>query len=98
MDFAIRAAEPDDAAAAAEIIARAIRITCVAHHENVQEKSAGWLEDKSQTNVAFLIGDPSSACFVAERADEVVGFAAMSADKLLLLYVDRRNSHKSVLS
>lgn len=88
MDFSICAASLDDAAAAAEVIARAIRISCIADHGNDETKIADWLADKSQADVEFLVGDPSSACFVAQRENEILGFAAVSAGVLLQLYVD----------
>jgi len=88
MDFSIRTASPDDAAAVAEVISKAIRISCIADHGNDEQKLSGWLADKSQTNVEFVIDVAPSGCFVAERAGAIVGFAAVSNGTLLQLYVD----------
>jgi GNAT superfamily N-acetyltransferase len=88
MDFSIRTASSDDAAGAAEVIARAIRISCIADHGNDEQKLSGWLADKSQTKVEFVIDVAPSGCFVAERAGVIVGFAAVSNGTLLQLYVD----------
>lgn len=88
MDFVIREACSHDAPAASEVIARAIRITCAADHGNDEQKLSGWLADKSQTNVEFVIDVAPSGCFVAERAGAIVGFTAVSNGTLLQLYVE----------
>ena len=96
MHFTIRPASPNDAAAAARVIAKAIRITCVADHGNDEDKIAAWLDDKSEANVEFLINDSASACFVAERTGEIIGFTAACSATLLLLYVDPDASGQGV--
>jgi GNAT superfamily N-acetyltransferase len=88
--IALRAARPDDAAAAAACLRRSITELCVDDHRNDPATLSAWLVNKTTENVAQWIAAPRCRAAVAERATAVVGFGLLNIESatVALLYVD----------
>jgi GNAT superfamily N-acetyltransferase len=72
----IRPAQPDDAAAACEVLRRSITELCERDHGNDGAFLARWLSNKTpQTMSAWIAG---SHVFVAEENGAILGVAAVS--------------------
>jgi len=72
----IRAARPDDAAAACHVLRRSITELCVEDHRNDEAFLARWLGNKTPENVRSWIAD--SHVFVAEEDDRIVAVSALT--------------------
>jgi GNAT superfamily N-acetyltransferase len=73
----IRAAHPDDAIAACNVLRRSIRELCETDHGNDEALLARWLANKTPENVSGWIAN--SHVFVAEEDGQILGVAALTA-------------------
>jgi GNAT superfamily N-acetyltransferase len=82
----IRAAQPDDAIAACNVLRRSITELCEADHGNDEAFLARWLANKTPENVSGWIAN--SHVFVAEEGGQILGVAALTAaGHITLIYV-----------
>lgn len=82
----IRAAKPEDAAAACTVLRRSIAELCHADHSGDDVLLGKWLSNKTVENVTRWIAQ--SHFLVAEEAGTLLGVAAMNpAGKITLNYV-----------
>jgi len=88
MIFQIRRAVAEDAAGAASVMCRSIEVLCVADHRNDKSLLQDWTGNKTEKEVLQWIQDPENWPAVAIEAGQVVGFAMLNEQGvLLLLYV-----------
>lgn len=88
MDFQIRLATVEDAAAACAVLRRSITECCVLDHQQDPDILAAWLGNKTPETVAAWFASPSNYSLVAVRDGQVVGVALLiQAGKLSLCYV-----------
>lgn len=88
MSLTIRVAVPDDAAAACNVLRRAISECCVQDHQHQPALLDAWLGNKTPDNVASWFQTPSNYCQVAVVDGAVVGVSLMTqAGKISLCYL-----------
>lgn len=98
----IRIATTDDAAAACNILRRAIVECCVLDHKNASPILEAWLGNKTAAMVASWFASPTNFSLVAVEHGEVIGVALLTrAGKVALCYVlpgsQRRGAGKAML-
>ncbi len=72
----IRAARPNDAIAACNVVRRSITELCAADHRNDEAFIARWLANKTpETMVGWIM---NSHVFIAEEDSQIVGVAALT--------------------
>lgn len=74
----IRAAIPEDAAAACQVIRRSITELCVADHRNDEAILMRWLGNKTPEVVASWIGRPDNSLFVAVEANRILAVGSVT--------------------
>ncbi|WP_159008482.1 GNAT family N-acetyltransferase [Bradyrhizobium sp. S69] len=74
----IRAAIPEDAAAACQVIRRSITELCVADHRNDEAILMRWLDNKTPEVVASWIGRPDNSLFVAVEANRMLAVGSVT--------------------
>jgi GNAT superfamily N-acetyltransferase len=99
----IRIATPDDAAAACNILRRAIVECCVLDHKNEAAILDAWLGNKTTAMVRGWFESATNFALVAVEAEQVVGVALLTrAGKVALCYVlpeaQRRGAGKAMLA
>lgn len=88
MNRAIRRAVLSDAAAACAVVRRSITELCYDDHRGDPTSLASWLANKTPNNFERWIGSSEHVALVAERDNELVGFALLSlGGSIVLLYV-----------
>lgn len=89
MNITIRRATTADAAQAVEILRRSITALCDLDHQNDPAALAGWLQNKTVSNLLNWIARPDAAILVAIRASKLVGVGMIDQGGAILLnYVD----------
>ena len=84
----IRAAIPEDAAAACQVIRRSITELCVADHRNDEAILTRWLDNKTPEIFATWIGRPDNSLFVAAEGDDILAVGSVTnAGEITLNYV-----------
>lgn len=74
----IRRAQVDDAAAACEVLRRAITELCAADHHNDAMILARWLANKTPEIVASWIVNPRNTLLLATEGDAVLGVGSVT--------------------
>jgi GNAT superfamily N-acetyltransferase len=88
MTFVTRHAALSDAAAACEVVRRSIVELCYEDHRGDEGTLASWLANKTPAKFEQWIGSDEHIALVAERDNELVGFALLNLQgTLALLYV-----------
>jgi GNAT superfamily N-acetyltransferase len=83
-----RRAVLSDAAAACEVVRRSIVELCYDDHRGDETSLAEWLANKTRANFEQWIGSGQHVSLVAERNNELVGFALLNLrGSIALLYV-----------
>jgi GNAT superfamily N-acetyltransferase len=83
-----RRAVLSDAAAACEVVRRSIVELCYDDHRGDEDTLASWLANKTPARFEQWIGSGEHVALVAERNNEVVGFALLNLKgSIALLYV-----------
>ena len=85
--IAICKADTTDATEACRVLRRSISEVCGSDYGNDPKILAEWLFNKTPHNVSSWIQDQANFCVVAKRQDEIVGFAVLRGDEILLNYV-----------
>ena len=84
----IRRAIPSDAASACDVVRRSINALCPLDHHRDERTISEWLANKTEANFDTWIKSEQHIALVAERVDEVAGFALLRRTGILaLLYV-----------
>ena len=88
MAYQVRDAKPVDAAEAAHVMHRSIKVLCTEDHHNDDRLLSEWLRNKTEANVRRWIRDSSNWSKVAVQDGRVVGFALLDEQgRVLLMYV-----------
>ena len=74
----IRAATPEDAAAACQVIRRSIAELCVADHRNDEAILARWLGNKTPEIFASWVRQPDNSLFVAVEANSILAVGSVT--------------------
>jgi GNAT superfamily N-acetyltransferase len=97
MVFEIRLAQPDDAAAACQVLRRSITECCKLDHQDDPAVLQSWLGNKTPDNIASWIATPSNCMMVALRDGELVGVSLLTqAGKLSLCYLVPEAHHLGI--
>ncbi len=84
----IRAARPEDAAAACEVLRRSITDLCVADHHNDQEILQRWLANKTPEIVESWITNPANTMLLAVDGDVILAVGSVTdGGEITLNYV-----------
>jgi GNAT superfamily N-acetyltransferase len=84
----IRAAKPEDASAACEVMRRSIAELCVADHRNDETILKRWLGNKTPETFESWIEQPDHSLFVAVEDDNILAVGAVTnAGEITLNYV-----------
>ncbi len=88
MTWATRRAIPSDAAAACDVVRRSIVELCYDDHQGDEATLAIWLANKTPAAFEQWIGSEQNVALVAERDNELIGFALLNLrGTVALLYV-----------
>ena len=88
MPLEIRAATPEDAPAACQVMRRSIAELCVADHRNDEAILARWLSNKTPEVFVSWIGQPDNSLLVAvERGDILAVGSVTDVGQITLNYV-----------
>lgn len=97
MNDMVRIARESDAAAACDVMRRAISQCCIEDHGNDAGILSAWLENKTPATVAGWFSSPANFSVVAVLDSRVVGVAILTRiGKIALCYVDPENQHVGV--
>jgi GNAT superfamily N-acetyltransferase len=84
----IRTAEPQDAAAACDMVRRSIIELCAADHADDPAILAAWLANKTPADVRAWIANPDNIILVATEGDIILGVGAVThGGEIILNYV-----------
>jgi GNAT superfamily N-acetyltransferase len=84
----IRAATPEDAAAACQVMRRSIAELCVADHRNDEAILTRWLDNKTPEVFASWVRRSDNSLFVAVEANRILGVGSVTdAGEINLNYV-----------
>jgi GNAT superfamily N-acetyltransferase len=84
--FAVRKADPKDAAAAVEVVRRSITELCVADHRGDPDTLAQWLSNKTVPNFASWLADDDNFCVIAEASDRLLGVGLLHRSGEIMLF------------
>ena len=80
-------AQVSDAAEACRVLRRSISEVCGPDYGHDPDIMAEWLANKTPESVTAWIEDPINVSVVAKHGDEVIGFAVLRENTILLNYV-----------